>query len=105
MKINPSPGFNKYQTYVNSLKNSDKSGAKVPAGQGGVQGENTDKVMLSENAVARAEAGRVAAAAGAEVESLGNVERIAELKAQVESGEYYVSTDDLANAILGSIIK
>lgn len=100
MKINPSAGFNKYQTYVSSLKNTDKAGAKVSADSSRAQGENTDKVSLSENALARVEASRAAAA---EVESLGSAARISELKAQVEAGEYYVSTDKLADAILGGV--
>lgn len=105
MKINPSPGFGNYQSYVQALKNAESQTGK-PNGGGQIKGAdaNTDKVTLSGNAAARAEAGRVAAPVAAEVDASASPARIAELTEKVQSGEYFVSSGQLADAILGKLV-
>lgn len=104
MKVNSSPGFSKYQNYMSSIKNSDSQPGKLQSeGLARVTGGKTDTVTLSGDAAVRAETNRVVGAAVAEAENLGSAERIAALREKVQSGEYYVSTDDLASAILNSL--
>lgn len=100
MKINPSAGYDKYQTYVQSVKNKEAAQAKSEA-KGKAAGTNTDKVTLSNEAIARAEYGRVAAAVASEVDGSASAARLDALRDQVQSGSYYVPTDTLASAILG----
>lgn len=97
MKINLPSGLDKYQTYVKSVKSGEASGAKAAARAGA---GNTDKVTISESAVARAEAGRVAPGIAAEVEGSAGPERLEELHAAVQNGTYSVAAGDVADAIL-----
>lgn len=99
MKINPS-GIEKYQGYVQAAK--AESAAKPGGGSktGGVFGSKTDTVSISEEAASRAEARRLAGGLAAEVEGAASPERIEALRVQVAAGEYHVSSEDLADAIL-----
>lgn len=99
MKINPS-GYEQYQSYVKSVKNREAAQVKSEA-KGKQAASNTDKVTLSNEAVARSEYGRVSAAVASEVDGLVSASRLDDLREQVQSGSYYVSTDSLANAIIG----
>lgn len=100
MKINPSAGYEKYQTYVQSVKSKEAAQAKND-GRAKAAEANTDKVTLSGNASARVEYGRVASAAAAEVDGLGDAARLGALRERVQAGIYHVPTDTLADAILG----
>ena len=96
MKIN-SPGLDHYKTYVKSVKAGEGTGAK---GKLKAAAENTDKVTISQDAVARAETGRLVSTIAAEVEGAASSERIEELRQAVQSGSYTVSAADVADAIL-----
>lgn len=102
MKINQSVGFEHYQSYVNGVKNDantqkNQLEQRLPSN---AESANTDKVVISENAAARAELIRVQANIAAEVENTSS-EKIAQLQAQVQDGSYRISSDALADAILG----
>lgn len=99
MKINPSAGFEQYQKYVKSLKNGEAS-APAAGKPGAPNSAKTDKVDISGQAAARAQLSGFAAALAKEVEAHG-AERLTALRAQVQSGEYKVAAEDLADAILG----
>lgn len=100
MKVNPSAGYEQYQSYVQSVKSKEAAQAKNE-GKARAAGVNTDKVTLSGNAAARVEYGRIASAAAAEADGLGAATRLDALRERVQAGTYYVSTGTLANAILG----
>lgn len=100
MKINAS-GLDQYQQYVKSVKNEEKAGVKL---SGGVKTSNTDKVVISEEAAAKAEASRVSAALTAEVEGAASPERLAQLTEAVRDGSYHVASEDIADAILERLV-
>lgn len=100
MKINPNAGYERYQSYVQSVKSKEVAQAKGES-RTAAAAENTDKVTLSGSAAARAELTRVASATATEVNALGNTERLSALIERVEAGTYYVPTESLASAILG----
>lgn len=94
MKINPSAGLEQYQKYTKPVKNGTAANAA------GKAAPRSDTVSFSDDAVARAEAGRVAGGIAAEVESAASPERLEELRAAVENGTYNVPAGDVADAIL-----
>lgn len=98
MKIN-SAGYDQYQSYVKKVKADEAASGKGRTKAAGAAAR-ADTVMLSDQAAARAEAGRIAAGFAADVENVASPERIQELTAAVQSGTYYVSSEDLADAIL-----
>lgn len=100
MKINPNAGYERYQSYVQSVKSNEATQAKGES-RAAAAAENTDKVTLSGSAAARAELSRAASAAATEVDALGNIERLSALLERVQAGTYYVPTENLAGAILG----
>lgn len=96
MKITSS-GLEHYQSVVQSVKQNADAAPKSKTGQAAGR---ADKVTLSENAAARAGVRRLVSPVAAEVEAGASAERIDELRSAVESGEYYVASEDIADAIL-----
>lgn len=95
MKINPAAAYDQYQTRVNGTKNGPAAGAK-----GAGKAARADKVTLSGEAAQRAEQSRLASALAGEVESAASPERLAALHDAVQAGEYHVSSEDIADAML-----
>lgn len=104
MKINPSLGFDRYRSVVQSARTAEGSAKKGVNTAGAAAGGNTDKVTFSEESAARAELSRLNATLANEVEDTASPEKLASLAHSVNSGTYFVDSDDLADAILGSII-
>lgn len=102
MKIQPG-GLDFYKNQVQAVKNTDTSAskAKAAANSGAVV---TDTVVISQDAAARAEAGRVAAPLAQEVESTVTPERLQTLQQSVADGSYYVESGAIADAILDRIV-
>lgn len=103
MKVNPSVGFEHYQSYLQNVKNGESSAVK-PAEEGKastVGSTNTDKVTFSDDAAAKAESTRVARSLASEVEGEANADRIAQLRDEVQNGSYSVPTERLVQAMLG----
>lgn len=107
MKINPSVGFEHYQSYMQSVKNTDLPAAKqqpelqkTPA----VAGPNTDTVQISEDAALRAETERMAKSMANEVENSATQDRIDQLRASVQAGTYNVSSQEIAQAIISKLV-
>lgn len=101
MKIT-SGGIDYYQK-VQSLKGEKASGGKAKAGAASSQGKS-DKVVISQEAAARAEASRLASAMGAEVDGAVSPERLEALRASVADGSYHVDAESLADAILARLL-
>ena len=103
MKINGTQGYQKYQSYMTSIRNDEPTSFKALLDEHvSTQGAgNTDKVMISEDAVLKAELGRATTAMSLEIDSLGGAERLNSLQKAIQDGTYNVSTDELADAILG----
>ncbi|MDL2327148.1 flagellar biosynthesis anti-sigma factor FlgM [Ruminococcaceae bacterium OttesenSCG-928-A11] len=96
MKITSS-GLEHYQSVVQSVK---QNGDDAPKNKMEKAAGRSDKVTLSEQAAARAGISRLASAMAAEVEGGASAERIEELREAVQSGDYNVSSEDIADAIL-----
>lgn len=102
MKINSS-GLDRYKSYLQSVGNGEGGSAKTKE-KNKVTANNTDKITISGEAAAKAELGRLASTVAAEVEGAVSAERLGELRAAVQDGSYYVSSEDLADAMLSRVI-
>lgn len=94
-------GLEHYQSYLKTVKNSENA-QKGPGKVGAGTAAKTDKVTISGEAAAKAELGRMTAAMSAEVEQMAGAERVDALRTAVQAGEYYVASEDLADAILAA---
>lgn len=103
MKINPPGGYGQHQPYVSSVKSGDVAQLESKTKIKNSAATNTDKIMLSTEASAKAEISRVTSFISAEVNSLGNAERLTALRERVQDGTYYVSGEDLTHAILDAV--
>ena len=82
---------------VTSVKKEGKS-STAAAGK-------TDLVSISPEAVRQYELGSAAQSIAHEVESGVSSARLEQLSAQIEAGQYRISTDSLVNSILGGLEK
>lgn len=84
--------------YYESTKNMSAAKAEHPAAT--PSGANTDRVSISSEAARQAEMGVAAQHMAAEVEGSVGSARLQQLSAQIEAGEYRVSTQQLAASML-----
>ena len=103
MKINPSVGFGKYQSYVKKVGSdtAGQGGGFAAAQAAAAEAGNTDKIVISEDAALRAEMGRVTASIAGEVSAAAGAAKMQQLREAVQAGNYSVSSAVLADAILG----
>lgn len=96
MTINTSNVYNVYKKNANSVANVNREFLKIKQ----QQSDNIDKISISSKAVERNEIEKVSHSMAYEMESHINP-RIQFLKQAVANDEYKVSSNELANVMLG----
>lgn len=97
MKINNN-GIERYKSFVQAVRKEESVAGKNKAHS--AMPANMDKVTLSEEATSFAAARSLAAPLAAEVETAGAPARVEELRVAVANGSYFVSAENVADAIL-----
>lgn len=101
MKINAS-GLERYKSYVSAVKKEETQAAKSKGLK--TVSSNTDKVEISQDAASRAEVARLASSVALEVEGTASPQRLREITENIENGTYFVSAQDVADAILDRFV-
>ena len=79
------------------------SSAKADHTVTSISGSNTDRISISSEAARQVELGSTVQHIAAEVETTVSSARLQQLSAQIEAGEYRVSTHQLASSILNDL--
>lgn len=97
MRIEPGSVYNRYQAYNTAgVGKAEIPAAPVKEGQA-----KTDVVSISGTAARESAIGRLTQNIAAELETSASAPRLQALQDKVQSGEYFVSSQELARAMLG----
>lgn len=94
--------FNVYNKYVNAGE-TVRYGAKKSVSQSKTSASKTDSLKISSEASMLKECRAYIRKAACEVSASASDEYIDSLKSRVQSGSYFVSSDKIADAVLGGM--
>ena len=101
MRIGPGAIYDRYRG-----RGTDRGpGAAGTAGQKPAEAGHTDRVALSGGTLRRGEFDRQLHQMSAEIEAAASPAVLAHLRTKIENDEYHVSSQDLANAMLGIALR
>ncbi len=99
MNINLNPLAKAYATKAEAASKAPKKGKGTKASS-----INKDTISISQKGATHAYSARLSKATANEIDSYSSVDRLANLKERISNGEYNVSANAVADAILGTDI-
>ncbi|MEG0541945.1 MAG: flagellar biosynthesis anti-sigma factor FlgM [Angelakisella sp.] len=93
-----------YRAYAKNSTTLTQQSDRMPGKEERLPSGNLDRVSISSEAAQRSEFDRMVHSAAAEVEAGTPASRLGELKQAVQSGQYHVPTEKLAEAILNAYV-
>lgn len=104
MNINPATMRNVYQ--ANMVQNGRQGGGKeqeLMKYASAASPENTDKISISSQANYQRDVNKVVHSVMKDMEQTSNADRVQQIKEQIQNNSYFVSSGQVADAILSRI--